>query len=180
MTRLGAILAGGRSSRFGSDKGEAMLDGRRLVDHVVASLNMQCDELVIVGREWPGLTSLADRPYAGEGPLGGLCAALHYASAHGHDEILCAGCDTLPVPPDLAERLAPGPAVVDGHWLLGLWPAALAGDLDRWLACQQDRAIRAWMRHAGARTVQMQEIFVNINTPDALAQARALLDGRQS
>ena len=176
MGQLGAIIAGGRGLRFaGADKGAALLHGKALIDHVAAALGPQTDDLVIIGREWPGLTSISDRPHAGEGPLGGLCAALHYARARGFHSVLCAGCDTLPLPPDLAARLAPGPAVVQGHWLLGLWPTALAGGLDRWLADQSDRSIRGWMRQSGARPVAIEHDFLNINTAEALAEAEAKL-----
>ena len=175
MTMLGAIVAGGAARRFGGDKGAALLCGTALVDHVAAALALQTDDLVIVGRSWPGLRRLEDRPNAGEGPLGGLNAALRHARDTGHEAVLCAGCDTLPVPPDLAERLGPGPAVVDGHWLMGLWPADLADDLDRWLHDQDDRSIRGWMRQAGARRVGLDLDFVNINTPGALADAERLL-----
>lgn len=171
MTMLGAIIAGGAARRFGRDKGAALLGGAALVDHVVAALIPQVDELVIVGRSWPGLTMLADRPRAGEGPLGGLNAALHHGRAAGHQAVLCAGCDTLPVPPDLAARLGSGPAVVDNHWLMGIWPTVLADDLDRWLNDQADRSIRGWMRRAEARRVAFDRDFININTPDALAEA---------
>ncbi|MGD9811442.1 MAG: molybdenum cofactor guanylyltransferase [Sphingobium sp.] len=172
---LGAIIAGGAARRFGDDKGAVLLGGVALVDHAAAALRGQCDDLVIVGRQWPGMVSLADRPRPGEGPLGGLNAALHHARDNGFDAVLCAGCDTLPLPPDLAERLSPGPAVVDGHWLMGLWPASLADDLDARLAGQADRSIRGWMRHIGARMVALPGPFYNINTPDALAEAEAKL-----
>lgn len=175
MTLLGAIVAGGAARRFGGDKGAATLGGVALVDHVAAALRAQTDELVIVGRTWPGLRTLDDRPHAGEGPLGGLNAALHHARAAGHEAVLCAGCDTLPVPSDLMRRLSPGPAVVEGHWLMGLWPAALADGLDHWLRDQDDRSIRGWMRRAGARTVALDITFLNINTPEALAEAERLL-----
>lgn len=179
MTLLGAIIAGGRGRRFGgpdghADKGAALLRGRALIDHVAAALLPQTDEMVIVGREWPGLPSVPDRPHGGEGPLGGLCAALHHARAHGHDRVLCAGCDTLPVPTGLAAMLAPGPAVMDGHWLMGLWPSALADDLDRWLSDQPDRSIRGWMGHTHARAVPHGMVLLNINTPETLAEAEAM------
>lgn len=175
MTLLGAVIAGGAARRFGGDKGAARLGGVALVDHVAAALAAQTDELVIVGRSWPGLDMLPDRPHAGEGPLGGLNAALHHARGAGHEAVLCAGCDTLPVPGDLAERLGPGPAVVDGHWLMGLWPSRLADGLDRWLRDQDDRSIRGWMRQSGARPVPFDTAFVNINTPETLAEAERLL-----
>lgn len=180
MSILGAIIAGGGARRFGADKGAALLCGVKLIDHVARALAAQCDDLVIVGREWDGLASVPDRPRGGEGPLGGINAALHHARALGHQAVLCAGCDTLPVPGDLAARLSPGPAVVDGHWLMGYWPVALAEALDMWLAQQEDRSIRAWMRHVGARTVAMECAFHNINTPEALALAQAALSESQS
>lgn len=180
MKLLGAIIAGGASCRFGGDKGAALLGGSALIEHVAAALRQQCDGLVIVGRDWPGINRVEDRPRPDEGPLGGFNGALAYARQHGFDAVLCAGCDTLPVPKDLAQRLAPGPAVVDAHWLMGLWPVALADDLDRWLAEQPDRSIRGFMRQAGVRTVAFDMDFVNINTREALAEAEAILVKPQS
>lgn len=171
MTLLGAIIAGGEARRFGADKGAALLGGVALVDHVASALAAQCDDVVIVGRAWANLVSIPDRPRAGEGPLGGISAALHHALGNGHDAVLCAGCDTLPVPQDLVAHLSPGPAVVEGHWLMGLWPVALAEELDDWLGSQPDRSIRGWMRACGAQTVSLDQRFHNINTPEALAEA---------
>lgn len=165
MSLLGAILAGGQSSRFGSDKGTARLGDQALIDHVIAGLRPQVDALVIVGREWPGLPDISDRPEPSLGPLGGLCAALHYAAERGHEHVLAVGCDTLPLPPDLASRLSPGPCVVEGQWLIGLWPSALAPGLESWLLMQEDRSIRAWMRHVGARALDLDWTFANINQP---------------
>lgn len=177
MTLLGAIIAGGEARRFGADKAAARLNGVALIDHVARALGGQTDALVVVGREWGGLPSVLDRPRGGEGPLGGLNAALHFACEQGHEAVLCAGCDTLPLPPGLGVRLAPGPAVVEGHWLMGYWPATLAEELDRWLASQDDRSIRGWMRTCGARVVAVDAAFYNINTPETLAQAQAALSG---
>lgn len=180
MTILGAIIAGGAARRFGADKGAVLLHGTALIDHVVQSLRSQTDALIVVGRDWQGLKSIADRPRGDEGPLGGLCAALHYASEQGHDAVLCAGCDTLPVPAELRSILSPGPAVVDGHWLMSLWPSALAEDLDRWLAGQPDRSIRGWMRHVGAKAVSVETRFYNINMPKDLAEAEREMRAGQS
>jgi len=180
MKVLGAIIAGGASRRFGGDKGAALLGGSALIEHVAEALRLQCDGLVIVGRDWPGIDRVEDRPCPGEGPLGGFNGALAYARDYGFDAVLCAGCDTLPVPTDLAERLSPGPAVVDSNWLMSLWPVALVDALDRWLAEQADRSIRGFMRHADVRTVAFDIEFVNINTQEALAEAEAILSKFQS
>ncbi|ADV66660.1 molybdenum cofactor guanylyltransferase [Deinococcus maricopensis] len=73
-----AITAGGRSSRFGSDKALAVISGERLLDRVARRFP-PADARVLVappGRYvLPGWTPLPDtRP--GEGPLAGLEAAL--------------------------------------------------------------------------------------------------------
>ena len=105
MKFLGAIIAGGQARRFGSDKAAAQVDGRALLDHVADGLRGQVDALVVVGRDWRGMESIADRPGPDQGPLGGICAALHHAQENGFDAVLTAGCDTLPVPEDLLSRL---------------------------------------------------------------------------
>jgi molybdopterin-guanine dinucleotide biosynthesis protein A len=71
---LGAVLAGGRSSRFGSDKAMAMLDGRPLIDHAIAA-GPHCAAVVVCGRDHPGHVCLADRPAPDMGPLGAINAA---------------------------------------------------------------------------------------------------------
>ena len=48
---LGAVLAGGRSERFGSDKALARLGGRTLLEQAVEALGAQCDAVIVVGRE---------------------------------------------------------------------------------------------------------------------------------
>lgn len=75
---VGAITAGGRSSRFGRDKAGARLEGRTLLAHVAASLEEAPLRLLVAppGRYvLPGWREVPDtRP--GEGPLAALEAAL--------------------------------------------------------------------------------------------------------
>ncbi len=163
---LGAVLAGGRSSRFGSDKAVATVGGKALIDHVAEALAVQCDAVVIVGR--PG--GIPDRPQPGEGPLGGLAGALHHAGAEGFEAVLTAACDNLDLPPDCAIRLSPGPSHAEGQQSIGLWPATLAPMLDAWLAEQPDRSIIGWARHVGARAVRLSAKAANINSPADLAE----------
>lgn len=174
---LGVVIAGGRSSRFGSDKACAVLDGRPLLDHVLGGLRDQTDALVVCGRDVPGCVSLADRPQADIGPLGGLAAALHYAAQHGFDGVLTSACDTPLVPTDLAEELAgSGPAVIAGQPLFGYWPASLSAVLDDYLAAEANRAVGKWAAWAGARRVSYADEIPNINTTDdlmALCSSRA-------
>lgn len=166
---LGAILAGGRSRRFGSDKALALLpDGRTLLDHAMAGLAPYVAEVVTCGR--PG--GLADRPAPDLGPLGGLNAALHHARARGFAGVLSSGCD-MPVYPAVLPALLLGsdPAFVAGQPLLGWWPSALADDLDAHLSEPNNRSIRGWTERIGARAIVADGLDLpNINRPEDLAR----------
>jgi len=164
---LGAVLAGGASSRFGSDKAMAEYHGKPLIEHVMYRLRPQVSDIVVVGRDHPGAVSVPDRPAPGLGPLGGLCAALHHAAAGGYDAVLTSGCDLPELPLDLRDALGEGPAFVLGQPLLALWPAALAGVLDLHLARSPDRSLRGWVALTGARGVDIGPIR-NVNRPGDL------------
>lgn len=180
---LGAILAGGQSSRFGRDKAEALLNDKRLIDHVAEALGPQADALLVVGGpQRSGLQHVPDRPAPNLGPLGGLNAALHAAASGGFDWVLTAPCDAARLPVDLAARLHAGLgdalaayAHADGrdHPTFGLWSVRLAPALDAWLAASpspRDRAIRRWAATVGAVSVAFPDgSFANINTPQDLA-----------
>lgn len=175
MKLLGAVLAGGRSSRFGSDKALAIVDGRALLDHAIMALAGQVEEVVVCGRDWPPRASIADVPAPGLGPLGGLCGALLEAARRGFDAVLCAPCDALQLPGDLVARLHPGPAVARDQWTVGLWPASCGSELLARLTGGDDRSIVAWVNASGARIVDCGPIG-NINRPGDLPVTPFRLD----
>jgi molybdenum cofactor guanylyltransferase len=169
MRILGAILAGGQSRRFGSDKAEALVGGKSLLAHVADALRPQCTELVVAGRAWPGIASVADFPEPGLGPLGGLCGTLGFAQERGFDVVLSSGCDLLGIPVDLAEQLGEGPAIADDQPLLGIWPVMLTGPLAQWLAHPQNRSVYRFADSIGARRVALSTVVRNANRPEDLA-----------
>jgi len=76
------VLAGGRSSRFGSPKLEATLAGRPLLDHVLELARAISDDVVVarsgagpIGPQLDGVRAVGD-PEAFGGPLVGLASAL--------------------------------------------------------------------------------------------------------
>ncbi|WP_037565924.1 molybdenum cofactor guanylyltransferase [Sphingomonas sp. UNC305MFCol5.2] len=162
MRVLGAILAGGKSRRFGTDKALALHEGRCLMGHCIEALREQVDDLVVCGRAWPGLVSLPDRPVADAGPLGGLNAALHYP---GFDAVLCVPVDVHPLPGDLRHMLEGGEArVLASQHAIGFWPRRLGSVLDAHLE-RGHRAIGGWIAHTGAiRLPDAALALVNINT----------------
>lgn len=153
MAILGAIIAGGRSSRFGSDKAQALVEGRSLLDHACAALAAQTDDLVICGRASANRRSLPDRPVPGLGPLGGINAALHDALARGFTHVLTVPVDTFPLPCDLAQRLCHhAPRTLRTQHLIGGWPASLAPLLDAHLLAGR-RSLRSWAISCGATDI---------------------------
>ncbi len=171
MKLLGAILAGGASRRFGSDKADAVLNGRKLIDHVAEALRRDCADLVICGGAHPHIPRLEDRPHPGLGPLGGLCAALLHGRDGGFDAVLSAPCDAPHLPADLLLLLSGrGPAAyVADQPVIGLWPCGLAERLLAHLEQSADRSLRGWARAASAAPVELPHAICNINTRADLA-----------
>lgn len=169
---LGAVLAGGKSSRFGSDKGLARLDGQSLLELAVRRLAFLCDKVAVVGRRTGHSLSLADWPGPGMGPLGGLAAALHYAEAQGFSAVISSGVDTLGLPDDLLQRLSPAPAFVAGQPVVGLWPTGASGTLDQLLLSDAKHSMLAFAHSVKARAVTLEGALANINTPEDLARLR--------
>jgi len=166
MRTLGAILAGGKSSRFGSDKAFAELRGETLIEHARAALAGLCDAVIIVGREG----GIPDWPAPGLGPLGGIAAALNHALAHGHDQVLTCGVDSVGLPADLRARLSPAPAYVASQPVIGLWPAGSATILEKRLSTDGSHSIRAFAADLAARAVELDGSPANINTRADLAR----------
>lgn len=172
MKILGAIIAGGLSTRFGSDKALATIAGRTMIERAIGALQPQVDALILCGRSWPGVETIVDRPAHRLGPLGGLNAALHHALATGHDAVLCVPVDVWPLPADLRQRLAGDePAVFDRQHLIGFWPARLAAALNRQIA-SGEYSVRSWISANRARSVTQPPDLLNINASDDLAIAR--------
>jgi molybdopterin-guanine dinucleotide biosynthesis protein A len=168
---LGAILAGGQSTRFGSDKAEALLGGVRLIDHTATALAGWAAKVIVVGRTDTSYTSVPDLPRADLGPLGGLCGALHYAGQNGYDAVLTMPCDVPELPETAARILIDSlPSVVAEIPVVGCWPAKLAGEMRDYLLADNRRAVTAWAEHVRAVRISVPQL-TNINTLEDLAAA---------
>lgn len=131
-------------------------------------LSVQCDALVVCGRDEEGFDCIPDRPEAGLGPLGGLNAALHHAQAQGFSHVLSAGVDVPNLPSDLAQTLSGhGAGIVQSQPVIGLWPADLAGNLAEFLA-DGGRALYGFADHISARQIAFDPPLLNVNSPDDL------------
>ncbi|HEY2849023.1 MAG TPA: molybdenum cofactor guanylyltransferase [Gemmatimonadaceae bacterium] len=194
----GAILAGGRATRFGgAAKGLEAVGGVRIIDRVAAALRESCDNLIIIANDseasrWiPGVPAFADLR-TGVGPLGGLHAAL----SHARDAALVLAWDAPFVPAGLMRALrnageaqAAGAAVPTSHSLWGFEPLCAwyntaclpaierridAGDL-RAAGWQDDVAT---VRVDASPWGDPDEIFYSVNSSSDLAIANARGGGR--
>lgn len=108
MTRVPVyILAGGKSSRFGSDKARAMWRGQPLVKHVASLVSGHASSVTVVADVIDkyadlGLRTIADHT-PGQGPLGGLATA---ADDLGESRwLLLCSCDALVIEPTWLDTL---------------------------------------------------------------------------
>ncbi len=98
----GIILAGGKSTRFGSNKALFHYRGKPMVEHVIEVLRPLCSKLLLSTNQageyrFTGLECIADC-YPDRGPLGGIHACLLQSRT---EHNLIAGCDL----PELDPRL---------------------------------------------------------------------------
>jgi len=191
-----AILAGGRARRMGgAPKGLMLVGGRRIVEREVAALRDVAGEvLLVVGDAAPwrgvdGVRVVIDRQ-PGRGPLAGIEAALAASST---ETVLIAGCDLPLLDRPLLERVrdaAPAAQVVvprlDGR------PQALMSRFSR----SALPAVEAHLQKGELKLLALldaldvhyldedalpdgaREALFNVNTPEDLARAEALLRGR--
>lgn len=81
----GIVLAGGRSSRFGGNKLEALVDGRSLLSNAIDGVTPASTEILVVAApdaapRLPDHATLIHDPVAFEGPLAGVAAGLRAAN----------------------------------------------------------------------------------------------------
>jgi len=82
---VGYVLAGGASSRFGSDKAFAQLNGKTMLVRMCELLRTAIGEVRIIASSSsyaPGETAVVPDLWPGEGPLGGIITALEDAQRH--------------------------------------------------------------------------------------------------
>jgi molybdopterin-guanine dinucleotide biosynthesis protein A len=192
MRIFGVILAGGTGRRMGgADKAALLLGGKPLLTHAIDRLGPQVDRLAISANGDParfsryGLPVLADsRPL---GPLAGVLAALEWAQ--GATAVVSVAVDTPFFPGDLvpqlllaAERSPSGLGVAETnghvHPTFALWPLSLRDALRETLKQGDLRVMDFATAHQAAHAPFPDDrAFLNINTPDDLARAEALLAG---
>lgn len=194
----GIVLAGGRSSRFGSDKARALLGGEALVTRVVSTCAPLCRRVFVVSAPGKGYSDLLTGLPAGavhdpaphEGPLAGVLAGLEAARS---GWALVCSCDAPLLQEPLLDlllmrcsgevqavfcevdgRLQPFPCLLAVDALVQLQTAFAAGERRVGRALGELR--HATLTEAPIRTVDPQLLsFRNVNAPGDLAALAGVL-----
>ena len=92
----GIILAGGKSSRMGKDKGLCEFNGKALVSYAIETLKPLCGKLIISANHFPEKYEQFGVPVIGDeikeiGPMGGIYTCLKHSTTR-HNLVL--SCDT--------------------------------------------------------------------------------------
>lgn len=177
----GVILAGGRSSRMGEDKGLIDINGQPLFEHIAQRLHPQVGEILIScnrnsERYGRNNQTVPDLKQDFSGPLAGMLAALSVSKT---EWILFVPCDVPDFPIDLSERLFAGLSgqkaayVRDPereHPTLCLLNRSLLPALTSYLE-NGDRKLMIFLHNIGANSVLFSEsaAFFNLNTPEDVA-----------
>jgi molybdopterin-guanine dinucleotide biosynthesis protein A len=203
----GIVLAGGRATRLGGgDKPLRPLGGRPMLAHILERLEPQVRPLAISANGDPtrlaeyGLPVLADDGPGGQaGPLAGILSGMRWAKVEGDKKMLTVAGDTPFFPLDLAARLSQAVAgradhvavAASGgrrHPVFALWPVSLEADLSEFLAESATFSVSAFlekhetvsvdfpMASAAGKTI---DPFFNVNTPEDLAEAEAVMRGEK-
>jgi molybdopterin-guanine dinucleotide biosynthesis protein A len=186
----------------GGDKCLLPLAGRPVLASVIARLRPQVSDIVINANGEParfapfGLPVVADSVAGFAGPLAGVHAGLEWVKANrpGTRYVVTVASDTPFFPDDLVQRflrqldyhrsLLVAASAEGVHPVIGLWSVALARDLHECLE-QGIHKVGAFTKQHGAVEVffdpvkveeRLVDPFFNINRPEELEQAGALLE----
>jgi molybdopterin-guanine dinucleotide biosynthesis protein A len=195
------ILVGGRSSRFGSDKAIAELNGQSILERMASAVRtaLPGSRIRLVAAndsQFSGTATLAmSLPtvfdlHEGRGPIGGLQTALSYAES---EWVLALACDQPLLSAELIDRLA---SMIADH-LDAIVPVQPDGRMQPLCALYRTKPclkvidellkpnqpappLRAIFEQVRTREVPFEEIsdlpgcehfFLNMNTPDDLQRA---------
>ena len=199
LRALGAILAGGRSSRFGSVKGVASIGGTPLVERVRRVLAEAVSHPVVITHlpelaALPGLPARPDATDAG-GPLAGIETALRWAQELGLPGALCVACDmpflSAPLLREIALEgvetgapvVAPASGARSGFEPLCAWYSAAALPEVRAALARGERRVTRMVETLGGATLPLARVaahgdpallFLNVNTPAARREAEEI------
>jgi molybdopterin-guanine dinucleotide biosynthesis protein A len=197
---IGAVIAGGQSTRMGNaDKLALEFGGISLVANAAKRLKQQLNSVIVnLPKSKAALIEGFGEPVPDlaeglRGPLAGISASLDYACDHfpkaGY--VITCAADTPFFPSDLASKLLCAAGSGNGAAIarcegfpqpvFGCWPTMAAHDLRAFLEKGETYKVMSFARQIGFEFVDFDvdedkpHPFFNINTPEDLAMAKLVL-----
>jgi molybdopterin-guanine dinucleotide biosynthesis protein A len=192
---LGAVLAGGASSRFGAPKWRVPVAGQTMGARAVAALAPSCARVVAISSD-PAVAELGVevRPdvESGQGPLGGIRTALSWARELSLEGAIVLACDLPLVSAPVVRALfdewqeedtvvpegAGGAEPLCAIYAIRILPiveaALAAGELSPSRLLRELHPRRLSLERA-RRASGFEDPFLNVNTKETCAMAEELL-----
>ena len=193
---LGVILAGGRSSRFGSNKSLSKLANYKLIEHVINKIDAYLSEILVVSNDSSlkiknqKIQIIKDCIKGYLGPLVGVLSAIKYANSfkNKYKWIVTFPCDTPFFNKMIIEKMIEKSISAkekiylvkdkkQRHNIFGLWSTSLESILEEDLN-NNFRKVDLWADKIGCnfieKDIQNENEFLNINTKKDLELAEKI------
>ena len=196
---LGVILAGGKSSRFGSNKADAHLGDKTLLEHTISKVeNFFLEVLIVSNKESIKINKknvflVKDFIKGQLGPLIGILSAMKWIEQNNkkYKWIATFPCDTPFFDDSIIEKLKNCSISNDHllfflnsrkkrHNIFGLWSLKLIDILEEDIRSNNFRKVELWADKIGVQKIEVNtegfDKFLNINTLGDLEDAKKNLD----
>ena len=191
---LAVVLAGGKSQRFGSNKSEVMLSGKKLIDYTLDKLNKNFNNIIIVSNEveYDGYQTIRDCLEGNLGPLVGVLSAMKWALKNNKKIkwIATFPCDTpffktsildkfLKALEQNSNKLYFAKTSDKRHNIFGFWSLELIEKLEEDLTTNSIRKVEVWADKVGVEIINFKDenydSFFNINSKEDLKKAEEMI-----
>ena len=196
---LGVILAGGKSSRFGSNKADAHLGDKTLLEHTISKVEKNFLEVLIVSNKESikinkkNVFLVKDFIKGQLGPLIGILSAMKWIEQNNkkYKWIATFPCDTPFFDDSIIEKFKNCSISEDHllfflnsrkkrHNIFGLWSLKLIDILEEDIRSNNFRKVELWADKIGVQKIEVNtegfDKFLNINTLGDLEDAKKNLD----
>ena len=190
---LGAVLAGGKSQRFGEDKSQVKLGDKLLIDYILSEIIEEFKEILVVSnssidfRKSKKISVIEDIK-KNLGPLGGVLTAMKWVKNNNKDYkwISTFPADTPFFKHSILQKFLQDIHSEESklffiksnntrHNIFGIWSIDLMDKLEEDLN-KGERKVELWANSIGVKTIniefQNEDPFFNINTKEDLEKAK--------
>ena len=195
---IAAILAGGKSRRFGVDKSTTKLGDKTLIEHTISKIEKKFSEILIISNnqeikvDKKNVFVLKDCIQGQLGPLVGVLSAMKWIETNNkkYDWVATFPCDTpffdismidevKRISKKNNKKLYFLKSGEKRHNIFGLWSIQLKDILEKDIN-NNFRKVEEWADKIGLETININhekfDSFLNINTKEDLEEAKKILD----